>query len=390
MPPFLDFTDRLTPLCEDYRRLTLPNSDGTTLFIGNPPYVRHHDIDQDGKTWFAETSSRFGVKASKLAGLHIHFFLKTRQLAQAGDFGAFITSSEWLDVNYGSVLRKLLADGLGGSSLHVLAADAMPFAATTTGAITCFHVGRRPKALKVRAVESLEDLGHLEQGTPVDWSAVEQVSRWSILVRGGDRPAAGHIELGDFFRVHRGQVTGANGIWIAGAYPGLLPSSVLFPTITSAAELIAAGAELKNIAQLREVIDLPKDIDSFDGETQRQIKTFLKWAKEQGADRGYIARHRKPWWSVGLKAPAPILCTYMARRPPAFVRNLAGARHINIAHGLYPREQMSPIALERLVQFLRTNVSVHSGRTYAGGLTKFEPKEIERLTIPHPKARPIY
>ena len=27
--------------------------------------------------------------ASKLAGLHVHFFLKTRELARAGDFGAF-------------------------------------------------------------------------------------------------------------------------------------------------------------------------------------------------------------------------------------------------------------------------------------------------------------
>jgi hypothetical protein len=28
------------------------------------------------------------------------------------------------------------------------------------------------------------------------------------------------------------------------------------------------------------------------------------------------------------------------------------------------------------------NVSTAHGRTYAGGLTKFEPKEIERLKIP--------
>ena len=34
--------------------------------------------------------------------------------------------------------------------------------------------------------------------------------------------------------------------------------------------------------------------------------------------------------------PPPIMATYMARRPPAFVRNLADARYINIAHGIYP------------------------------------------------------
>lgn len=138
---------RLTVYCSDYRDLKLLDIASPTLFIGNPPYVRRHNISEDDQTWFAETTEIFGFKANKLASLHIHFFLKTRQLARPGDIGAFITSSEWLDVNYGSVLRSLLADGLGGSEQHVLSAESMPFAAATTGAITCFRVGRRPASI---------------------------------------------------------------------------------------------------------------------------------------------------------------------------------------------------------------------------------------------------
>jgi hypothetical protein len=72
----------------------------------------------------------------------------------------------------------------------------------------------------------------------------------------------------------------------------------------------------------------------------------------------------------------------MARRPPAFVRNRAQVRHINIAHGLYPREPLSDQVLDRLITFLATQTSTNDGRTYAGGLTKFEPKEMERLMVP--------
>jgi adenine-specific DNA-methyltransferase len=61
-----------------------------------------------------------------------------------------------------------------------------------------------------------------------------------------------------------------------------------------------------------------------------------------------------------------------------------GARHINIAHGLYPRVTLSEAVMTRLVEGLRGSVSVDDGRTYAGGLTKFEPREMERLTIPNP------
>ena len=76
----------------------------------------------------------------------------------------------------------------------------------------------------------------------------------------------------------------------------------------------------------------------------------------------------------GCEAPAPILATYMARRPPVFVRNLGDARHINIAHGIYPRERLSLKALDRLAAALRETATTAHGRTYAGGLTKFEPR----------------
>jgi hypothetical protein len=75
----------------------------------------------------------------------------------------------------------------------------------------------------------------------------------------------------------------------------------------------------------------------------------------------------------------------MARRPPAFVINRVAARHINVAHGLYPRQPMPGRAIGRLAAALRATVTTDSGRTYAGGLTKFEPREMERLPVPAPE-----
>ena len=76
----------------------------------------------------------------------------------------------------------------------------------------------------------------------------------------------------------------------------------------------------------------------------------------------------------------------MGRRPPQFTLNTCNARHINVAHGLYPREPLAPDGLISLVDWLNKNINTSSGRTYAGGLTKFEPKEIERLHIPRLEA----
>jgi len=377
------WTDRATVLVKDYREIKLPRCAGMTAFIGNPPYVRHHDIAESWKSWYASKFAEFGIKASALAGLHLHFFLQTQLLAKTGDVGAFITSAEWIDVNYGSALRRLFLEELGGIALHVLAPTVEAFPGTaTTAAITCFRVGETAEPVRVRSVEELEQLNGLTKGTDISRKRLQDTPRWSIIVRPSASAAAGDIELGELFRVHRGQVTGANSIWISGQHAQDLPDRVKLPAVTKAKDLILAGAHLDSTEVLRRVIDLPADLDDFSKEERRRINAFLSWAKLNGADQSYIAQHRKAWWSVGLRAPAPILCTYMARRPPQFTLNACEARHINIAHGLYPREPLAVDVMPQLVTWLNKNINTGSGRTYAGGLTKFEPKEIERLRIP--------
>lgn len=382
----LGMAERLTLHVCDYRTIHLTAIDGSTLFIGNPPYVRHHDISPSEKDWLSTTAATFGLRASRLAGLHIHFVLKTCCLARPGDYGAFITSAEWLDVNYGDVVRKAFVNILGGVSLHVMAPTATPFPGSeVTGAISCFRVGDKADHIRLRSVRKPSALRALQGGRIVPKSRLYAARRWSPLLRPVKRAPRGYVELGELCRVHRGQVTGCNAVWIAGGYPGTLPDTVLIPSITRARELFNAVPALMSTIMLRQVIDLPVDLGDLDDVAQTEVHRFLRWAKSMGADDSYIAKNRRSWWAVQLRDPAPLLCTYMARRPPAFVRNPCGARHLNIAHGIYPREPLSANTLDALANWLQKNVSTSSGRTYAGGLTKFEPREIERILIPPPE-----
>ncbi|WP_236493080.1 Eco57I restriction-modification methylase domain-containing protein [Xanthomonas massiliensis] len=221
---------RATVLVEDFRLAELPRIQGRTLYLGTPPYVRHHDIGEDWKQWFAVSAKEYGVKASKLAGLHIHFFLRALQLARPGDVGTFITSAEWLDVNYGATLRRLLAERLGGVAIHVLDARARPFeGVATTGAITCFKVGEQSQGLRVRSVESLETLNGLSKGDVVPWEQVRSAARWSPLFRPSRPVPEGYVELGELCRVHRGQVTGGTASGLPASMPPTFPKACCCP-----------------------------------------------------------------------------------------------------------------------------------------------------------------
>ncbi len=375
--------DRIAVIERDFRSITLEPIKGPTLFLGNPPYVRHHRIGAEWKRWYVAACANHGIKASQLAGLHLHFFAKIAELGVDGDYGCLITASEWLDVGYGAALRSLLANGLGATDIHILEPAAEAFPGTmTTATITGFRVGGRAPHLRVRSVQKASDLDRLEGGSLVGWEQVAKTGKWSLLVYPERRPSAGMIELGELCRVHRGQVTGKNEVWIAGPQARGLPQRFLKPAVTRAEELIKAEPILDDNRHLARVVDLPPMLDGLDARERAAVDDFIAWAKAAGAADGYIARHRNPWWAVRLGEPAPIVCTYMARRPPAFVRNLAGARLLNIAHGIYPRDELTEEQLQRLVATLRANARREFGRTYSGGLTKFEPREIERLPVP--------
>jgi len=379
------FTKRAKVLVADFRSLSLPRIDGVTLWIGNPPYVRHHHIDTEWKNWYSRTLKRFGHDGSQLAGLHLHFFLKTLELSSKGDLGCYVTAAEWLDVKYGQALRQLLTNGLGGRDVFVVDPTIQVFGdAMVSAAITCFAPGTTRTDLHFAEISTDAQLRKLASGDSVQVAAAKAEPKWSYLVKGGraDKPE-GFVELGEMFRVSRGQVTGLNRVWVEGTDTPKLPSRFLMPAITDSTDITGTARHVINdVKSLRRLICLPRDLSALATMEKAAVERFLDWARGLGAHETYTAKHRNPWWSVGMKEPPPIVMTYMGRRPPVFAMNKAGAQLINIAHGLYPLQQFTEKQLQRLVAWLNENVTQENGRVYAGGLTKFEPSEAMRILVP--------
>src|SRR5262249_42887910 len=111
----------------DFRALRLAPKKGTTVFLGNPPYVRHHALDARWKQWLTRRATARGLPVSQLAGLHVHFLLAIAELARPGDVGVLVTSAEWLDTRYGVLARSLLLGPLGLLSLDLFPPSARPF-----------------------------------------------------------------------------------------------------------------------------------------------------------------------------------------------------------------------------------------------------------------------
>lgn len=382
-----------TVLQTDYTTFRAPSIAGRTAYVGNPPYVRHHGLTPEAKVWAAGAGVRLGHRVSGLAGLHALFFLATALQARPGDVGCFVTSAEWLDVGYGSIIRSVLLNGLGGVGLDVIEPTAQPFKdVMTTAVITSFRAGVEPRELRVRVTRDLLELGTLGQGDPVSRELLQDAKRWSPVVHRKSRgSAAGLIPLSQVARVHRGSVTGANEFFLLtrGRAAELRIEPWCRPAITRGTEIRDAHGVLRDSPDRRVVLDVS---DGTDREAHSALDRYLR-SGESGTSaisERYITSRRKPWWRLGLPEPPPIVASYMTRRAPAFALNPDGLAVINIAHGIYPIKPMPPARLAALVDHLNRAADSYqgAGRTYQGGLEKFEPREMEALPIPAAFAEP--
>ena len=374
----------------DFLRLELPDTDGPTAWIGNPPYLRHHSLDAATKAWAAAAGKEVGHPVSSLAGLHALFFLATALHARTGDFGAYIVSSEWFDTGYGDVIRKLLTNGLGALSMHSFGAQAVPFdGVMTTAVIVAFEAGARPKRVRLDRVEDAAQLEDLSGGWEVDRDALVAASRWSPLFGQAVMPRPGvTVRLGDIARVHRGQVTGGNSFFALTRDQArrLGVEQWCRPAITSAEEILDSGGVVRDSADRKLVLSVPPQLDR---KQHPALDRYLRRGERRHGDkppinRGYVASRRRPWWNLGRLEAPPIVASYMARRAPVFALNPDGLVVLNVAHGVWPTLELDAAKLAEFVDHLNAHRETFrgQGRTYHGGLEKFEPREMEGIIIP--------
>ncbi len=380
---------RTRVLQSDYTRLNLPSIPGRTAYIGNPPYIRHHALRAETKKWAVLASRQLGHPLSGLAGLHAYFLFATALHAQEGDIGCFITSAEWMDVGYGSGVRKLLLNGLGARSLHVFDPRLNVFPDTqSTAVIICFEPGTASPSVKMRVIRSSRRVSNLRAGRRVPRDVLDASEKWSRMVEASASPVPdGMVPLGSIARIHRGVATGSNAFFVLTRARAreLGIERWCRPAVTNASEIFASHGVVRDSAERRLLLEVPVDIDRRSHPALDRCLASGESSSDGSVpvSERYLAAHRRPWWYLGKPKAPPIVVSYMARQAPMFALNPDSLALINIAHGVYPAQLMSKRALRQFVARLNEARSsfVGSGRTYQGGLEKFEPREMEALLL---------
>lgn len=306
-----DFTAQLPPAPEEQ----------FDLLISNPPYVRHHHLDQLEKKHLRRLAElRSGVQSNGYMGLYGYFMLLAHPWIKPGGIGVWLIPTEFMDVGYGKALKEYLLKQVTLLSIHTFTHTNTQFddALVSSAIVTyCMTPPLRGHEVRFTSGDQLLDPVH-ETLWPIENLTADQ--KWSGLSIQHEVVENSGITLGDLFDVRRGIATGDNTFFVLDEQQAenlKLPKKYLRPVLPSPRHLksdrILArddGYPALDSVQVLLDCDLPPDQVR---EQFPELWVYLQEGARRGVSARYLCEKRSPWYRQEQRPPPPFLCTYMGR-----------------------------------------------------------------------------
>lgn len=380
-----------------------PLHERANLLICNPPYVRHHHINQCDKARLQDLVQRkLGIRPSGLSGLYCYFMLLAHDFMADDGLAGWLVPSEFMDVNYGTAVKNYLLNKVTLLHIHRFDASDVQFGdAFVSSAIVWFRKTPPPSEHTVTFTFG-GTLRNPKTKSLVPVRTLKDTTKWTEVRLSYKTGSNQHPKLSLLFVIKRGLATGSNGFFILTpekVREHEIPPEFLTPILPSPRHLTVD--EVHSDDQGNPIIDRPLFLltcDCSEEEVQVQypgLWRYLERGVQAGVHKGYLCSRRSPWYLQERRPAAPILCTYMGRRNKTgrtfrFILNHSRATATNTYLMLYPRPILARAiskdpGLVRVIWQVLKNTSpeamVNEGRVYGGGLHKLEPKELGNIRI---------
>ena len=401
--PALDLWDGM-PLklqLADFTRTKPPTTEAErfNLVICNPPYVRHHHIDNGEKLRLQHlTEQACGVRITGLAGLYCYFLGLSHAWMAADGVAGWLLPSEFMDVKYGIPVKQYLLSHVTLLQIHRFDPSEVQFEdALVSSVIVWFRKAKPAVDHKVRFTFG-GTLMSPKVTRMVPASVLQYEPKWTRFPHAEVREPVSSLSLGDFFTIRRGLATGGNSFFILTRDQidsRGLPMEFFRPILPSPRHLrqdeILAD---KNGNPLLEDQLFLLDCNLSEEHIKARYPAlweYLESGMSRGLNERYLCKHRSPWYVQEKRQPSSFICTYMGRgnvksgRPFRFILNRSKATVSNVYLLMYPKPLLAQVLrtkpdlsreIWQALNRISPTIMLEEGRVYGGGLHKLEPNEL--------------
>lgn len=373
------------------------------LIVTNPPYVRHHHIDEEIKLAYkAQCTELAGFEISGLSGLYVYFLIHSVNFMSEDGIGAWLIPSEWMNVNYGEALRRFLVSHVTLLSIHHYNISDVKFQDALVSSSVVIFKKSKPTGTNICVLSTGSDINAPFSRKEILFSQLRHNKKWLNLFNGAivHEPDNLMPKLGDYFTIKRGIATGSNHFFVKPkdefdmlGIPSKFLKPVLPPSRVISSSVIESDPDgYPALIMKLALLDTNLPIEEI---KQRYLKLYSYLTSDIAIDISakYLASRRTPWFSQEKRPYTPFLCTYMGRNGSnkkifRFFYNKSKATATNGYLLLIPHPFLSallathPEMYLRILGFLNSIPDEHlvsNGRNYGGGLYKMEPKELANV-----------
>ena len=386
-------TENLQLLKEDF--LLWNSEEQFDAIICNPPYIKFHGFNREV---IKKVSSEFNISLPQLTNIYALFFVRAVKFVKPQGLLAFITPSEFLYTGYGQVLKKFILENYKIEALILVGLQKEVFEKAMTTALITFLVNdKTEKSHKVKFVnlennyhEIPERLEELEPVTEVPQYELNSQEKW-LKYFVGEEDIEGIIDklipLSTIATVDRGIATGYNEFFVLSKEDlkrFSIPESCVKPVIAKASHATHYDFTYEDWIALANSNENVYLLHCFKYPPPEELKRYLEYGMKMNVHKRYIPSHRKVWYWVDKRKPAPILALVFSRDRMRFIYNKAGVLNLTPFHCIYPFFK-DELKLKALLAYLNSNIcqriATIRGRIYGTGLRKLEPRDLEELLV---------
>lgn len=370
--------------------------------VGNPPYIRYHDIPDEAQQLAVACLKNFDIEISGRGSYWAFFLLYSMQFLCQGGRLAMILPGAILHTDYSIKVRELLVQYFAEVTIFLLQ-ERIFDDTEEESVLVCAAGAREPhRSLRIGAVNRVEDLENAFENIQTSTRQIDSdegdggwlralIEPETITIYDQLIQSTNIIRLGEWARVHIGVVTGDNKYFIlsrAEQEQRSIPSNYLTPIIrrpTYLTGLWATDQDLNDLATNGNK-SLLLTIDQTDLTLSPSLQDYICYGQQIGTPNARKCKDRRVWYIVPSTFIPPAFVACMSAAWPRLVINQSGYTCTNNILRLLWKEDRPIEDWTRLALGILSTLSQLSaelvGRSYGGGVLKLEPKELVRLVIP--------
>ena len=370
----------------------LPGSPYAAI-LGNPPYVRHHWIQDDQRESARAVAAESSVPLPATASLWAYFLLHSLRFLSPGGRLAMLVPEAILQTDYSAPLREMLARRFAHSRLIHIRDRQFAHTDEAVVALVCSGFGAEG-AIQTLAVDSVEDLqavllssnGGSEHCSSFPPAGDDIGQAVTLLNRIQESPTV--RRFGNVASVRIGVVTGANKHFIRSRRDldvlGI-PSNARHAIVARTRWLTGLTFTKREHEKLIEAEAAALLVRPDGPEEDRLVERWIHEGEAQKVNERYKCVLREDWFRVDVPSPPSAFATCARAGSPLLVLNAAEGLNSNAIHSVNWESALDVEAEAAAVGFLTSVVSTWAelrGRRYGGGVLKLEPGTLKRIPVP--------